>query len=309
MIERWRTTRRENEEKLGQEKKGHVIFFESSRVFFHRRRPVLLCNLIWRLHPTWTARSLTASSSSLPFGQSSSPPLAPLLQEIEDNNNHPTSSETQTLDMASTAILSDLHSVGDEDVQQHSALATVDIDLIEQHKENIQPLASGRSALQLAALSSQTRAGLGEKLSEEHTRFQTALAALDLFEHNKSVWDEGHLGLSGEQVAAMADDPLDIHHQYARFVLNSYPAGASSSSRLLPLLESSTRKFLDDERYTNDPRYLRLWNLYAKNMDCPEDCYRFLFAKGIGERLAILYEEYALVLESAGKYVASPTSV
>ena len=91
--------------------------------------------------------------------------------------------------------------------------------------------------------------------------------------------------------------------EHARFVLNSYPAGPSSASRLLPLLESSTRRFLHDERYTNDPRYLRLWNLYARNIERPEECYRFLFAKRIGERLAVLYEEYALVLEAAGKFV------
>jgi checkpoint serine/threonine-protein kinase len=182
-----------------------------------------------------------------------------------------------------------------------SELVTVDIDAIEQQKENIQPLSSGRSALQLTTLSTQSRSGLGEKLTEEHTRFQNALEAVDIYETNAGVWEDGKFDLSSEAVATMSEDPLDIHHQYARFVLNSYPAGPSSSSRLLPLLESSTRKFLTDERYTNDPRYLRLWNLYAKNMEYPEDCYRFLFAKGIGERLAILYEEYALVLESAGK--------
>lgn len=178
---------------------------------------------------------------------------------------------------------------------------TVDIEAIEQQKENIQPLSTGRSALQLTTLSSHTRSGLGEKLTEEHARFQNALEAVDVYESSGGVWEEGKFDLSMEAVATMSEDPLDIHHQYARFVLNSYPAGPSSSSQLLPLLESSTRKFLNDERYTNDPRYLRLWNLYAKNMECPEDCYRFLFAKRIGERLAILYEEYALVLEAAGK--------
>lgn len=173
----------------------------------------------------------------------------------------------------------------------------VEFAALELQKENILPLTGGRSASQLVSLSSQTRSGLGDKLATEHARYQAALAALD-------AYDQGVLSVVGytpEELSTLAEDPLDLHHQYARFVLNSYPAGPSSASRLLPLLESSTRKFLHDERYTNDPRYLRLWNLYARNIERPEDCYRFLFAKRIGERLAVLYEEYALVLEAAGK--------
>lgn len=180
----------------------------------------------------------------------------------------------------------------------------IDISTIEQQKENIQPLVSGRSASQLASLSSHSRSGLGSKLAEEHKLYQARLDAVDTFERT-GAWEEGKDGLSSDEVSTMAEDPLDIHHQYARFVLGNYPAGASATSKLVPLLEASTRRFVDDERYKNDPRYLRLWNLYAKNMEAPEDCYRFLFAKGIGEKLASLYEEFALVLEQAGRCVAS----
>lgn len=180
------------------------------------------------------------------------------------------------------------------------ARAPVNIEQIEACKENIVPLAQGRSASQLALLSSQSRSGLGLKLAAEHRRFQSQLAAVAFFE-SEGHWPEGQDGLSASEVAGMAEDPLDVHHQYARFVISSYPAGASATSRLVPLLEASTRQFLADSRYRNDPRYLRLWNLYAQKMDAPEDCYRFLFAKNIGDRLASLYEEYALVLEAAGK--------
>lgn len=176
----------------------------------------------------------------------------------------------------------------------------VDISTIEQQKENIQPLASGRSAAQLASLSSLPRSGLGVKLAAEHKRFQAQIDAIDTYER-EGTWQDGRDGLTLEEVASMAEDPLDVHHQYVRFVLSNYPAGASATSKLVPLLEASTRRFLSDGRYTNDPRYLRLWVQYAKNMECPEDCYRFLFAKNIGDRLASLYEEYALVLEANGK--------
>ncbi|GAA6015152.1 hypothetical protein JCM10207_003619 [Rhodosporidiobolus poonsookiae] len=176
----------------------------------------------------------------------------------------------------------------------------VDISTIEAAKENIVPLHSGRSASQLAALSSSTRSGLGVKLDAEHARFASQIAAVETYEQTGS-WEDGRDGLSADEVALLAEDPLDISHQYVRFIVANYPAGASASNKLVPVLEATTRKFLADGRYTNDPRYFRLWAHYAKNMENPEDCYRFLFAKGVGERLAALYEEYAKVLEAKHK--------
>ncbi|BGP35745.1 protein kinase [Rhodotorula toruloides] len=177
---------------------------------------------------------------------------------------------------------------------------SVDISTIEAAKENIVPLQSGRSASQLAALSSSTRSGLGVKLDAEHARFQAQIDAVEVYEQT-GAWEDGKDGLSADDVALMAEDPLDISHQYVRFIVANYPAGASASNKLVPVLEATTRKFLGDGRYTNDPRYFRLWAHYAKNMENPEDCYRFLFAKGIGEKLAALYEEYAKVLEAKHK--------
>lgn len=176
----------------------------------------------------------------------------------------------------------------------------VDMSTIEQSKENILPLASGRSARQLATLSSQSRSGLGSQLAHEHKLFQAKIDAVALCEET-GEWDEGRDGLSRDEVLQLAEDPLEVHHQYAKFALENYTAGASTASKLVPLLEASTRRFLDYAQYRNDARYLRLWSLYASNTEDPEMCYRFLFAKGIGEELAILYEEYAKVLEANGK--------
>ncbi|KPV73066.1 uncharacterized protein RHOBADRAFT_55300 [Rhodotorula graminis WP1] len=177
---------------------------------------------------------------------------------------------------------------------------TVDISTIEAAKENIVPLHSGRSASQLAALSTSTRAGLGLKLDAEHARFQAQIAAVDVYEAT-GAWDDGRDGLAADDVALLAEDPLDVSHQYVRFIVANYPAGASAANKLVPVLEATTRKFLADGRYTNDPRYFRLWAHYAKNMEDAEDCYRFLFAKGVAEKLAALYEEYAKVLEAKHK--------
>ncbi|GAA6059120.1 hypothetical protein JCM10212_003867 [Sporobolomyces blumeae] len=178
----------------------------------------------------------------------------------------------------------------------------VDISTIEAAKENIVPLHSGRSASQLASVfaPSSTRSGLGVKLEADHARFRTQIDAVEAFEQS-GEWPDGKDGLSLDEVSQLAEDPLDISHQYVRFIIANYPAGASAANRLVPVLEETTRKFLHDGRYANDPRYFRLWAHYAKNMENPEDCYRFLFAKGVAEKLAALYEEYAKVLEAAGK--------
>ncbi|BGP20586.1 protein kinase [Rhodosporidiobolus nylandii] len=178
--------------------------------------------------------------------------------------------------------------------------APVDIATIEALKENIVPLQSGRSASHLAALSSSSRSGLGHKLDAEHARYAAQISAVDEYEQTGS-WEDGRDGLSLDEVQQLAEDPLDISHQYVRFIVASYPAGASASNKLVPVLEATTRKFLGDGRYTNDPRYFRLWAHYARNMESPEECYRFLFAKGVGEKLAALYEEYAKVLEAKHK--------
>ncbi|KAI5481322.1 checkpoint serine/threonine-protein kinase [Pseudohyphozyma bogoriensis] len=176
----------------------------------------------------------------------------------------------------------------------------VDMSTIEQQKENIVPLPSGRSASLLSSLSSSSHSGLGHKLQLDHKRFQAQIDAVAVYEVD-GKWDDGKDGLATADVAQLAEDPLDIHHQYARFILGNYLSGPSATSKLVPVLEASTRKFVRDERYRNDPRYLRMWNQYAKHVECPEDCYRFLMARGIGEKLAVLYEEYASVLEAANK--------
>ena len=146
--------------------------------------------------------------------------------------------------------------------------------------------------------STTTRSGLGLKLDLEHSKFQQQIHAVEVYERT-GEWTASSLDLN--QVIQLSEDPLDISHQYVRFIIANYPSGANASNKLVPVLEETTRRFLNDERYTNDPRYFRLWAHYAKNMESPEECYRFLFAKGIGEKLAALYEEYAKVLESNGK--------
>lgn len=72
---------------------------------------------------------------------------------------------------------------------------------------------------------------------------------------------------------------------------------------MLPLLERATKAFLNSPDYKNDPRYLKLWLHYIRFFsDSPREVFAFLARHGIGEHLALYYEEFAAWLEGAGRW-------
>ncbi|EFJ07099.1 hypothetical protein SELMODRAFT_134310, partial [Selaginella moellendorffii] len=64
---------------------------------------------------------------------------------------------------------------------------------------------------------------------------------------------------------------------------------------LCPLLEFCTKAFLDDPRYREDLRYLRIWLRYVSLLLC-----LLLEAKRIGQTHSLFYEAYAMILELRG---------
>ena len=68
----------------------------------------------------------------------------------------------------------------------------VDLEAIEQQKENIQPLSSGRSAKALHSLFTSDRKVLQDELEKGHERFKKEI---------ESVEEDG------------SDDPLDVYHR------------------------------------------------------------------------------------------------
>ncbi|KAF1988797.1 hypothetical protein K402DRAFT_461720 [Aulographum hederae CBS 113979] len=160
----------------------------------------------------------------------------------------------------------------------------IDFDIIEGHKENIQSLPSGRSAKALATLYS-------PPLSSQQPSQNTDDSARQTFEKELLV-------------IADSDDPLDVYDRYVKWTLDTYPsAQATPQSRLLPLLERATKEFLKSSHYKNDPRYLKIWLLYIKLFsDSPRETYAFLARHGVGDGLALFYEEFAAWLESAGRW-------
>jgi checkpoint serine/threonine-protein kinase len=168
--------------------------------------------------------------------------------------------------------------------------AAVNFDIIEDHKENIQALPSGRSARKLAEL-----------FSPSPLQPQLTPSPLDTKDVNDSIRAEFE-----EELAAISesDDPLDIYDRYVRWTFDAYPsAQATPQSQLHTLLERATKTFVTSAQYKNDPRYLKMWIHYISFFsDAPREAFVFLSRHSIGETLALFYEEYAAWLEAAGRW-------
>ncbi|KDN52270.1 hypothetical protein K437DRAFT_254457 [Tilletiaria anomala UBC 951] len=165
-------------------------------------------------------------------------------------------------------------------IHQTSSTPIVDLSTIERNKENILSLRGGRSA---HALSQSFSMQLKDRLASlEATRAE--------FERS----------ISSAENEADADDPLEMWVKYVHWVVESYPSGQSLESGLVPLLERVTRHFKDHKQYKNDPRYLKMWILYARHVECPRDIYHFCLANEIGTGLAGLYEGLAVVYSGQG---------
>ncbi|KAI5955293.1 BUB1 [Candida jiufengensis] len=159
-----------------------------------------------------------------------------------------------------------------------------DIDVIEMHKENIQPLSGGRSVSKLSSTM---------KKSNTNSYFQTKVELQE--ERNK-------FELELKSINEM-DDPLQIYLNYIDWTHRNFPQGANTDSDLVNLLERCTSDFRDLPQYKNDFRYLKIWLEYTNYCDTPRDIYIYLAKKEIGNQLALFYEEFAQHLEIDGKYV------
>ncbi len=166
----------------------------------------------------------------------------------------------------------------------------INFDVIEAQKENIQSLPGGRSAKKLVDLFSPTPLH----------KFSTPTPG-DTKNINDCIRAEYEAEIAN---IAESDDPLDVFDRYVRWTLDAYPsAQATPQSQLLTLLERATKSFIGSAQYKNDPRYLKLWLQYIGFFsDAPRETFMYLSRHGIGEGLALFYEEYAAWLEGAGRW-------
>ncbi|ROV91311.1 hypothetical protein VSDG_07780 [Cytospora chrysosperma] len=169
-------------------------------------------------------------------------------------------------------------------------------DVIEAQKENIQALPSGRSAKKLVEVFSPLSATSRRPLQSVATPTPS-----DTKNINDCIRAEYESELDN---IAECDDPLDVYDRYVRWIFDAYPsAQATAASQLHTVLERATKAFIGAAQYRNDPRYLKLWLQYIHFFaDAPRETFVFLSRHGIGETLALFYEEYAAWLEGAGRW-------
>lgn len=170
-----------------------------------------------------------------------------------------------------------------DDVFQDAAPVIVDCDVLEAAKENVQPLGTGRRVTALSAILSTPHAHREAKLSATRNRLRINV----------------EIALEDEE----GTDALDAYWQFVNWTLDNYPQGHSAESGLLELLEEATRVLKDHGggKWKGDVKYLKLWLLYASYVEKPVVIYKFLIANEIGAGFALLYEEYAAVLERDGR--------
>ncbi|KAG0149321.1 hypothetical protein CROQUDRAFT_653896 [Cronartium quercuum f. sp. fusiforme G11] len=129
----------------------------------------------------------------------------------------------------------------------------------------------------------------------EHQEHLDRLNLLERLERGESIDDP-------QLAAELLDDPLDVYLLYVRWALDTFSSDeAASKEKLLPILEKSTRKFVNNIKYRNDHRYLKLWALYARQCSRigSTKIYEYLSSNQIGIFWSMFYEEWANAIESA----------
>ncbi|KAI8991976.1 Mad3/BUB1 homology region 1-domain-containing protein [Mycotypha africana] len=145
--------------------------------------------------------------------------------------------------------------------------------------ENIIPRKEGRSIRALSLLYDSKPDERDRILKEGHAIFESQLRRIE-----------------------EEDDPLQIYINYITWMLQMYPEESAADSKIIELLKHTTIKYIDDPRYKDDVRYLKVWLEYASMVPEPHNLFKFLMKQGIGQKLAKFYEHYADFYESTGKF-------
>lgn len=182
--------------------------------------------------------------------------------------------------------------------QEENTPVIVDCDVLEAAKENIQPLAKGRRVTALSAILSTPHAQREGRLAATRNRLRMNVELALENTASEGAEEEEEEGTDTEE-----SDPLEAYCQLVYWVVENYPQGHSAESGLLELLEEATRVLKDHQagKWRGDIRYLKLWVLYASYVEKPAVIYKFCMVNEIGTSHALLYEEFAIVLERAGR--------
>lgn len=160
--------------------------------------------------------------------------------------------------------------------------------VLEDQKENIRPLSTGRSAATLSTIFAAEKAEAERVVHEGHERCRKMIEEAERRENDGEEMEEGIV------------DVLDPYCKYLAFITQHHP---SSLNHLLPFLEHTTRHFLTDTRFSQDLRFLKLWVQYAKlvEKERAEEIWVFLNSREVGTGWGLFYEEWAAACEARGR--------
>ncbi|KAJ2450278.1 protein kinase [Coemansia sp. RSA 2336] len=187
----------------------------------------------------------------------------------------------------------------------------VDFADFEHQKENIQPLRRGRSAAALSQIYGGHERAQGlcstarHSLQPNRPLAERKPEALGMEGIKVSSHLEAQNAEFQREIASMdpveADDPLDVYYRYVKWLLEVFPQ-AHGHQTIIRMVEQPLKQFRGQERYRNDARFVKMWIWYTSIIgDGQEAVFQFLVANRIGDSLAVMYEEYAKLLEGAGK--------
>ncbi|KAI9305602.1 Mad3/BUB1 homology region 1-domain-containing protein [Cunninghamella echinulata] len=171
-------------------------------------------------------------------------------------------------------------SISDEELERQELIDSIpEFATFENQKENILPLKGGRRAKALASVFQLNNDEKQLMIQQAQARYDQDLEHLDEM-----------------------DDPLDVFVRRLQWLMETFPQGNNQESKLVEFLQQVSHQFQDDPRYYSDPRYLNFWIQYSKWTVDPKEVFLYLMKKGIGQNLALFYEEYSAIYEEREKY-------
>jgi checkpoint serine/threonine-protein kinase len=171
-------------------------------------------------------------------------------------------------------------------------------------------LSTGRSAATLSTIFAAEKQEAERVVNEGHERHRKAIAEAERRENEGEEMEEGIVDVLDPYCKCVHTEDCLAHRianslerltcRYLAFITQHHP---SSANHLVPFLEHTTRHFLQDTRFSQDIRYLKLWVQYAKlvEKDRAEEIWVFLNSREVGTRWSMFYEEWAAACEARGR--------
>ncbi|XP_078428705.1 protein kinase and Mad3-BUB1-I domain-containing protein isoform X2 [Wolffia australiana] len=108
---------------------------------------------------------------------------------------------------------------------------------------------------------------------------------------------------SASKSSRFANDPIvpwltSIDKEIELFQMRS---GGEPSDDYLRLLERCVNRFIDDRRYRDDVRFIKVLVLYGDAIQDLKKVFEMMEEKGVGLRSSLMYEAYAIFLVAGGK--------